>query len=117
MKKQAKAWKDRDDPDVAEAARRAEKSLTAVEERLTQPKFTHETDRLKMPGGLDAKLGAIPEVVASADTAPTTQSREVFAELRARADAALLDLDRIVGDEVAELNAAIARSGLAVVEA
>src|SRR5438309_1847550 len=86
-------------PSGADAAKKALDGIKAVEKRLTQPKFTHETDRLKLPAGLDVKLSAVPEVVVSADNAPTRQTREVFAKPATEADEALAEIERLVGDE------------------
>jgi trehalose-6-phosphate synthase len=118
VKRQVEAWSERDgiDPAVVDAARRAAAALERIEETLTQPKFTHETDRLKLPLGIDGKLAAVPEVVASADTAPTRQSREVYAKLAAAADAAMSDLEAVIEDEVAALNRAIGESAVPIID-
>ena len=106
----------RDADDLASATKAVLERLRAVEEKLTQPRFTHDTDRLKVPGGLDVKIRSVTDVVASADNAPTRQAREVYAELAERADAVLAELDSVLGEGVADLNRRIAASGLAAID-
>ena len=119
LKTEIERWANRDDAtaEVADAAKKARHSIKAIEKRLTQPKFTHETDRLKLPAGLDVKLSAVPEVIVSADNAPTRQTREVFAKLATEADEVLADLERIVADDVGQLNRLVVSSGLSVIDA
>ncbi len=88
-------------------------AAAAIEGRLTQPRMQHEIESMEHPVGLDYKLAVLPDVVASADTAPTRQVEAVFSELRGRADAALGDLDRLCAEGLADLNGALLRSGLA----
>ena len=52
------------------------------------------------PARLNEKLAQLPAVVASADAAPTRQSREVFDSLSAQADAQIERLQEIVDGDV-----------------
>ena len=86
VRAQVKPWSERDAaPDEVRAqAKKVLRGLATAEERLTQPKHTHDTDRLKLPPGLDTRVGALADVVGSADAAPTAQARAVFTKLSAQ---------------------------------
>ena len=119
LKAQAGAWGSRADAakDVKTAAKALSKALEAVEALLTQPKYTHDTDRLKMPAGLDVKVRALTEAAGAADRAPTRGVRDVFAKLDREVDAALDQLAGVESEQLAALNDAIRASGVAVVAA
>jgi photosystem II stability/assembly factor-like uncharacterized protein len=117
IKPQLEAWTKRPDAgEIAEIAKRATKALSAVEERLTQPKIKHDADRLKLPMGLDAKLREIAFVVQGADAAPTVQAREMLDDIDAQASAALDDFGRVIAEEIAELNRAIDASDAGAID-
>jgi hypothetical protein len=118
VRAQLASWGARVDLDAGFRERAAEvaRALGGIEEQLTQPKADHDTDRLKLPGGLDAKLGDLPNVVASADAAPTRQAVVVFRELRARTDSVLASLREILEVRVAALNAELARAAVPIID-
>jgi len=89
----------------------------AIEARLTQPRMHHEIESMEYPVGLDYKLAQLPDVVASADTAPTRQVEAVFATLRERAEAALGDLERLCTERLPEINRLVQASGLSAIAA
>jgi photosystem II stability/assembly factor-like uncharacterized protein len=89
---------------VAEAADALSKKLTEVEEALYQTKNRSSQDPLNFPIRLDNKLADLASTVASADAAPTAQSRAVYAELKARIDAELARLDRLMAEDVPAFN-------------
>ncbi|MEZ4834218.1 MAG: hypothetical protein R2873_19910 [Caldilineaceae bacterium] len=65
-------------------------------------------DRLRFPTRLNAKLVGLINVVTGADAAPTRQAYDVFEHLSAQVDAQLDTLESILGEGVADFNAAVA---------
>jgi photosystem II stability/assembly factor-like uncharacterized protein len=63
---------------VADAGKSLDKKMTEVEETLIQTKAKSGQDVLNFPIRLNNHLAALAGVVASADTAPTKQSYDVF---------------------------------------
>ena len=74
--------------------------LASVEEELIQVKST-QWDRINHPTRLNGKLADLTSVVASADSAPTKQSYDVFDDLSARVDTQLRTLQETIDTEVA----------------
>ena len=62
------------------------------------------------PTRLNAKLAALPSVVANADTAPTQQAYDVFQELSGRIDRQIERWRGLVTTEVAAFNQLIRSS-------
>jgi hypothetical protein len=89
---------------VQEAADALGKKLTAVEEALYQTKNRSSQDPLNFPIRLNNKLAALAGTVGSADAAPTEQSYAVFDELKAKVDAELQTLERVLGEDVPAFN-------------
>ena len=118
VKAQADAWAKRDDvpEEVKVAAKAVANALKPSESKLTQPKFTDSTDRLKLPAGLDEKLPSIAPVILSADAPVTTQARQVWEKLSGEARVALSELQAVLDGEVAALNSAIASAGVSVID-
>jgi hypothetical protein len=71
---------------IRQAAQALQEKLTAIEDELIQKHAESPLDGLRLPSRLNAKLAALPSVVASADAAPTQQSYAVFQDLSARID-------------------------------
>jgi hypothetical protein len=92
---------------VADAADALSKKLTEVEEALYQTKNRSAQDPLNFPIRLNNKLAALAATVSSADFAPTSQSLAVYEDLRARIDAELSRLDRILSDDVPAFNSLV----------
>jgi photosystem II stability/assembly factor-like uncharacterized protein len=90
---------------VVEAGKRLKERLTALEEELIQTKAKTRQDTLNHPVKFNAHLAFLGMVVSSADAAPTSQSRERFAELAARVDEYQKQLQEIVDTDVAAFNA------------
>lgn len=118
VKAQAEAWIKRTDVpgEVTAAARAVRRALKSPENTLTQPKHTHETDRLKLPAGLDVKLQSIAPVVLGADAPVTRQARLVWEKLSVDAQIALEQLDEVFSGEVAALNQAIVAAGVGAID-
>jgi photosystem II stability/assembly factor-like uncharacterized protein len=97
---------------LARAGETLKKQLTAIEDELVQFRAQSRQDTLNYPIKLNAKLGMLGGIVASADAAPTRQSGEVFALLSRRIDAQFRRLRRLDGGAVAAFNRLARRSGL-----
>ncbi|MGH2499100.1 MAG: VPS10 domain-containing protein [Candidatus Limnocylindria bacterium] len=115
LRTQAEAWERRASTDrslrpVARAAAALRKSLTAVEDELIQSKARSRQDTLNFPIRLNAKLGGLSFVVASADAAPTRAAQEVFEDLSRRIDAQLRRFESIVSKDVKAFEALVRRS-------
>jgi len=86
--------------------------LSAIEEDLIQVKAKVREDALNYPLKLNAKLGSLMGVVASADARPTRQAVELFAELSRQVDDCLARLDEVVRTDVAAFNGVLRDAGI-----
>jgi cell division protein ZapA (FtsZ GTPase activity inhibitor) len=93
---------------IRAAARALIDRLTEVEGQLVQTKAKTAFDTINIPSRLNHKLASLSSVVAGGDTAPTRQSREVFADLSARIDAQLAAFESLLVSEVPALNQMVA---------
>ena len=118
IKAQATTWAARQDvpAEVKSAAKAVAKAVKAPEEKLTQPKFSDSTDRLKLPAGLDSKLAAIVPVIVGADAPVTRQARQVWDKLAGEARQALDELQAVLDGEVAALSESILKAGVPVID-
>jgi hypothetical protein len=89
---------------VADAAKPVKEKLTAIEEKLWQPKNQASQDVLNFPPQLDGQLLYLQKVVESARGRPTAQTQARFAELKAQLDARLAEMDRVLATELAAFN-------------
>jgi hypothetical protein len=85
---------------IAAAGKSLDKKMTEVEEALIQTKAKSGQDVLNFPIRLNNHLVALGGVVASADTAPTKQSYEVFDMLSKAIDEQLTKWKAIVSTDV-----------------
>jgi hypothetical protein len=94
----------RDTTDVVDLIDRVDIELASIDQELIE-----RTSGLSYayPIRLNAKLAALSAVVASADSAPTRQSREVFADLSSRLAEQIGRLDRVRSGELAELESTL----------
>lgn len=92
---------------LQERAGQITQQLSAVEGQLVQTEVKTSFDRLRLPTMLNAKLINTISVIASADEAPPQQAYDVFEHLSALTDEQLDRLDSILGESVADFNAAI----------
>lgn len=100
----------KDDPrqkEIADAGKALDKKMTEVEEALIQTKAKSGQDVLNFPVRLNNHLAALQGVVASADTAPTKQSYEVFDLVSQQVDEQLAKWKSIVATDVAAYNALV----------
>ena len=92
---------------MAGAAQAITEKLAEIEQELVEPRITTQLDMVHFPTRLNAKLAALPSVVASADAAPTRQSHDVFADLSARIDQQLERWRDTLEVDVASFNAVV----------
>ena len=75
--------------------------LAPIEEETVRA-HEGEYDRLNLPQRLNAKLGELTFVVASADAAPTRQSYDVFDDLSARVETQIEKLQEVIDEDLVE---------------
>lgn len=91
------------------------KQMTAVEEALYQTKSKSGQDVLNFPIRLNDKLAGLYGVVASGQTAPSKQAREVYADLAGQCDVQLAKLKTILNTDLKALNKLINEKQLPVI--
>ena len=89
--------------------------LSAVEGELYQVRNQSGQDPLNYPIKLNNKIAALSGHVASAEGAPTAQSRQVFAELKRDLDRHLATLKQVMDGTLPQVNAALTRAGQAAI--
>jgi photosystem II stability/assembly factor-like uncharacterized protein len=88
------------------------KKMSAVEEKIIQPKSKSGEDPLNYPIQVVDQLVALQETVESADTAPTDASFTVYDELNTRLEGQLAAWHEIQSKDLAALNAAIQKANI-----
>src|SRR5205807_9693875 len=89
---------------IADAGKQLDKKMTEVEESLIQAKVKSSQDVLNYPIRLNNHLVALGGVVASADSAPTQASYDVFEMLSKQLDQQLAKWNRILKTDVPAYN-------------
>lgn len=89
---------------IRDAVKALNEKLTSVEEELIQVKIKSSQDALNFPIKLNNKIAALASSVGSADTRPTKQQYDVFAELSARADVQTQKAKGIISADVPAFN-------------
>ncbi|MGZ5245602.1 MAG: WD40/YVTN/BNR-like repeat-containing protein, partial [Flavitalea sp.] len=102
--------------DVKSFADSIQKKMTTVEETLYQTKAKSFQDVLNYPIRLNDKLAGVFRTANSGNFAPSKQSREVYAELKQQADAALAKLKEIKEKDIAAFNKMVREKELPVVK-
>jgi hypothetical protein len=100
----------KDDPRqkaIADAGKVLDKKMTTVEEALIQTKSKSSQDVLNFPIRLNNQMAALGGVVASAASAPTQQSYEVFDMLSKQVDEQLTNWKNIVSTDVKSYDDAV----------
>jgi hypothetical protein len=117
VKAQVEMWAKRAEPDtaMAEAFAKINERIEAVEGVLVQTKGITARD-MNVTSRLVEELAGLPIVIESADNAPTRQSQEAFAELSARADVALTDLDDLLVEGIGMLNGLLGGGKMPAIE-
>jgi len=100
---------------TADAVSAMVERLGAIEGELIQREFTTPGDTLNYREKLLEKLGQLVPVVASADTAPTKQSHQVFEKLAGQIDEQLGALDELIQGDLATLDTQLASSDLTII--
>jgi ElaB/YqjD/DUF883 family membrane-anchored ribosome-binding protein len=101
--------------EITELAQSITGTLTSIEEALYQTKARSSQDVLNYPIRLNDKLSGLFDVVNSGVNAPTRQSYEVFADLRAQADAQLERFRKLTADDIPRLNKLIREKELPII--
>jgi hypothetical protein len=90
--------------------------LSAVEAEIYQVKIQSRQDPLNYPIKLNNKLAALIGTIESAESKPTDQTREVFAELSAQLDVQLAALEAALQSGLPAANAALKAAGMKPLE-
>ena len=85
---------------IADAGKQLDKKMTEVEEALIQTKAKSSQDVLNYPIRLNNQLVALGGVVASADSAPTQASYEVFDMLSKQLDAEMAKWKQVLATDL-----------------
>jgi hypothetical protein len=93
--------------EVAAPAKALTKKLTALEEKITNPKIKASQDSLNFTPKLDFQIAALASYVDSADAKPPKASYERRQQLLAELDAAEKEFDGVVAGELAAFNRAV----------
>ncbi|HUY99893.1 MAG TPA: hypothetical protein VMU89_06050, partial [Thermomicrobiaceae bacterium] len=122
VKRQVEEWNERSGgqsshDDLVAAGKTLVEKLQPIEEQLTQVKAKVREDTLNYPMMLNAKLGALMGVAASADSRPTRQMVEVYQSLAGQVDAQLAQLRSVVDEDLARYNRLIQEAGVPAVAA
>jgi photosystem II stability/assembly factor-like uncharacterized protein len=101
--------------DVKQMADTVLKQLTVIEEKLHQTKAKSSQDVLNFPIRLNDKLSGLFDAANSGVMAPSKQSKDVYADLSAQADAELAKLKALMDNDVKQLNQLIRDKALPVI--
>jgi hypothetical protein len=120
LRGQLRALKDRlaDSPKgkaVVAAADALDAKMSSLEAELIQVQARSSQDMCNWPTKLNSKLAWLSNVVDSADAAPTRQARELFLELKAKAEAQLAPWREVLAKDVPALNELMQREGVPAV--
>jgi len=94
------------------AAKGLDEKLSAIEEKLVNPKVKANQDVLNFPPRLDHQFVGLTSVVASADAAPAPSAYAYFEELRKQLGAVRTDLSAVFDKELAEFNRLVRDGGV-----
>lgn len=97
-------------------AERLEQRLGAIEGRIYQVRNQSRQDPLNFPIMLNNKLAGLLSVVESAEAAPTEQSFAVFRELSRQLDERIADLNKVLAENLPQLNQRLSRAQLPAIE-
>jgi hypothetical protein len=86
--------------------------LTAIEEKLVNPKVKANQDVLNFPPRLDHQFVGLTSVVSSADAAPAPSAYAYFDELQKRLATIRGDLDAVLQKDLPEFDRAVEKSGV-----
>jgi photosystem II stability/assembly factor-like uncharacterized protein len=109
------AGKKGDVASLTPVAQKLRADLTRVEEALYQTQNRSGQDPLNYPIRLNNRLAALITIVSNGDFRPTDQSYEVFNGLSKELDVQLAALSRLLGTDLAAVNAELQKRGVAPV--
>ncbi len=89
---------------VSAVSKKVNEELKKVEEEIIQVKIKSGQDALNYPIKLNDKIATLSGVVSSADTRPTKQAYDVFAELNAKLDTHLAKFKQLVEKDLVGFN-------------
>jgi hypothetical protein len=92
---------------IVDSGKALKAKLTTIEEALYQIKNQSKQDPLNYPIRLKNKLAALGSSIGSADSAPTDQALQVYADLSSRIDAELRKLEQTVKTDLPAFNQAV----------
>jgi photosystem II stability/assembly factor-like uncharacterized protein len=98
--------------DLSAKEKTLREKLTAVEEKLVNPKHKSNQDVLNFPPRLDHQFIGLAGVVSSADAPPTAASVELYAELEKKLKGVLDELKGVLDGELAGFNKAVLDAGI-----
>jgi photosystem II stability/assembly factor-like uncharacterized protein len=104
------------DAEIHEMARTLLAAIAAVEEEIYQVRLEARQDPLNYPIRLNNKIAALLGQVESADSRPTVQQHEIFAELSQQLDTELARLDSALDTGLASLNRRLQAVGLETIQ-
>ncbi|MGE5347524.1 MAG: WD40/YVTN/BNR-like repeat-containing protein [Acidithiobacillales bacterium] len=97
---------------VSAKAKALTEKLEAIEKKLVNPKLKAPQDILNFTPALDHQFVGIATAAGSADGAPRPVEREYYAELKAKLDALLSEMNGLLGKDLADFNAAVRDAGI-----
>jgi hypothetical protein len=120
LKSQAATWvrwsTNGDRPEkIGDAATKLKEKLDEIEGELIQLKIQSDQDELNYPVRLNNKLAALGWIVSIGDGAPTSQQRELFAELKGQLDRQLDQLRDAKSTDVAAFGKLVNEAGIPAV--
>ena len=101
--------------ELRDAASAIVQKMAPVEAELIEVNAKSSQDMCNYPTKLNSKVAYLSDVADSADTPPTKQAMELYAEFRARADAQIKLWRDVVAKDLAALNAAAERAKVPLV--
>jgi hypothetical protein len=101
---------------LSESANELLRELDLIETELIQTGAKVGYDALRLPIKLNNRLAALIGVIATSDSRPTSQMRDVFDELSAEADVQLERLNSLIEKDVPEFNNQAREIGLPAVK-
>jgi hypothetical protein len=102
-------------PEIKDLCDSINKSITSIEEKLYQTKLKSSQDILNFPMQLNNKIANLYDYAESGINAPTQQVKDAFGELSVEADTYLKRLDKIIAEDVVNLNKLIIAKSLPVI--
>jgi hypothetical protein len=86
--------------------------LSAIEEKLVNPKVKASQDVLNFPPKLDHQFVGLTSVVASADAAPAPSAYAYYGELKKQLDAIRAELAGVLDKDLADFNRSVRDAGV-----